>query len=517
MEVTLQYKDESKVWIHADASVKAELSDKLTFMVPGYQYMPKFRSGWWDGKIRMFNQHSDSLHCGLIPEAAKMCQAYGYRLNAGPDVTGLFLNFSYSEDSLDEWLDGLYITDAKGERIFLHDHQREAIHTCLKQKRVTLLSPTSSGKSLMIYCISRYLTEMQDMWGKVLIVVPTTGLVEQLHDNFMEYSSSDPSLPSDFRVHRIYAGKDKIDSARIFVSTWQSLVKLKPEWFADFQAIMIDECHNAKGPSLQGILEKSDKAEFRFGFTGTLDGTQIHALVVKSALGPIKKTVTTKELMDSGVVAQLEIHNVILDHCEVDRIMVSKMDYDAEMAFIEAHRGRTEFIALMCSKLKGNKLVLFRKKAHGKFLFEQFSKIPGKKVYLLSGDNPVAERTMVKKILESEEDVDLIASYGIFSTGESVKNIRHVVFGSTMKSRIKVLQSIGRGLRVMAGKTSVKLWDIVDDFSTKTKQGAEKKVNTSLKHFRERVKIYDSEQFDYQTITINIRDHDGESLADRAN
>lgn len=504
MEVTLQYKDESKVWILADPSVKAELSDKLTFMVPGYQYMPKFRSGYWDGKIRMFNQHADSLHCGLIPEAAKMCQTFGYKLNVEDKVTGLFKNFSYEEEKLDSWLDSLYITDSAGDQIFLHDHQREAIHACLRQKRVVMLSPTSSGKSLMIYCVTRYLIEQQEMSGKVLIVVPSTGLVEQLHDNFIEYSSSDPSVPSGFRVHRIYAGKDKVDSSRIFVSTWQSLYKLPQAWFLDFQAIMIDECHNAKGPSLQSILEKSSNAEFRMGFTGTLDGTQIHSLVVKSALGPIKKFVTTKDLMDSGIVAKLEIINVILNHGDDDRLFVSKMDYDQEMSFIEGHRARTEFLAKMCSKMKGNKLILFRKKAHGKFLFDKFSAIDGKKVFLLSGDNPVAERTLVKKILETEEDVDLIASYGIFSTGESVKNIRHVVFGSTMKSRIKVLQSIGRGLRVMSGKTSVKLWDIVDDFSTKTKAGTEKKVNTSLKHFRERVKIYDSEQFEYVTTTIDM-------------
>lgn len=501
-EINLSHKDESKAWIEAKQSLKYELSEYLSFFVPGYQHMPKFKNGWWDGRISLYKPAARSINIGLIPKVASFCKEMGYVLKADETVLRSFDNSEYDEEKVDAWLDSLTITDNKGEVLEFHQHQVDAIHQAIKQKRMVLLSPTSSGKSLIIYCVARWFIENHQE-GKVLIVVPTTSLVEQLYLDIVTYSAKDPMLPLDFLCHRIYAGKDKQDKSRIYISTWQSLYNLDPEWFKDFSCVIIDECHNAKGNSLQKILDSCVNARFRIGTTGTLDDSKVNSLIIKAALGPIRKFVTTRELMDIGINAMLEIKNVIIDHDVSDRPVLAKMQYKDEISFIENHQKRSEKIASIVENLEGNVLVLFQHKSHGKKIVDSF-RTDRKRVFLLHGDHPVEERTLIKRVMESETNIVLVASYGIFSTGESVKNINHVVFGSPSKSRIRVLQSIGRGLRIKEGKTSVILWDIVDDLSSRTQNGSEKKANITLNHFRVRMKMYDSEKLDYTTETIKL-------------
>ena len=368
-------------------------------------------------------------------------------------------------------------------------YQIEGVYDALKHNRKLLISPTASGKSLMIYSLVRYYVDKNE---KILLVVPTTSLVEQMYKDFQDYGWDAESY-----CHRIYSGREKTNEHPVTITTWQSVYKLERSFFEDYGVIIGDEAHLFKSKSLVEIMTKLHHAKYRFGFTGTLDGTQTHKWVLEGLFGPSYKVTRTDELMRQGHLSQLDIQCIVLKHSP------QKFEtYEDEIQYLISHEQRNNFIKNLSLDLKGNTLVLFsRVEAHGAVLYEKInnSTSENRKVFFVHGGVDTEERELVREITEKENNAIIVASYGTFSTGINIRNLHNVIFASPSKSRIRNLQSIGRVLRKGKDKVKATLYDIADDCTYNSRK------NYTLNHLIERIKIYNEENFNYEIITIQLK------------
>jgi superfamily II DNA or RNA helicase len=478
--ITITKHTETYNKILCESDIAQELSEYFTFYVPGYKFMPAYKSKMWDGKIRLFNTATRTLLAGLNEYVENFCKERGYIVEYDSE-------FVDNEFSLKEAVD--FILSIK-PTMKPRDYQVEAFVHSIRKNRALLLSPTASGKSFIIYLIMRYYA------SRTLIIVPTTSLVSQLASDFTDYG-----FQSDKFVHRIFSGQDKQTDKPITISTWQSIYKLPKEYFQQFDVVIGDEAHLFTAKSLTSILEKMDKCKYRFGFTGTLDGTQTHRLVLEGLFGTVKKVTTTSELIEQKHLADFSIKSIILSYPDETRKLIAKATYQDEIDFIVTNVRRNNFIKNLTLSLNGNTLLLFQfVDKHGKVLYDIISKEAiDRKVFFVSGSVDGEEREEIRKIVETETNAIVVASYGTFSTGVNIKNLHNIIFSSPSKSRIRNLQSIGRGLRKSETKTESVLYDIADDLSWKSNK------NHTLLHFIERMKIYAEEKFNYKIYKIGLK------------
>ena len=245
-------------------------------------------------------------------------------------------------------------------------------------------------------------------------------------------------------------------------------------------------------------MNKSISCKYRHGFTGTLDGTQTHRLILEGLFGSVNRVTTTKELMDKKTLAKLVIKCIVLQYPEVDCKFMKTQKFQDEVDLIVRDERRNNFIVNLTKHLKGNTLVLFQfVEKHGAVLYDMMKDL-NRKVFYVHGGTDAQTRENIREITEKEKNAIIIASYGTFSTGINIRNLHNVVFSSPSKSRIRVLQSIGRGLRQGTEKSTATLYDIADDFTYKSRQ------NFTLRHFMERINIYNEEEFDYEIKNLNI-------------
>lgn len=472
--------DEVYIKIKADPGVMMEMSDHFTFDVPGAKFMPAYRNKFWDGKIRLLNPMTGLLFAGLLRYVEEFCRAREYILEHVSD-------FSSEEFSLNEAKQ--FITKLK-PTMEPRDYQIEAFTHAVRENRALLLSPTASGKSFIIYLLVRYYA------SRTLIIVPTTSLVSQLASDFNDYG-----FVSDRFVHRIFAGQDKQTDKPITISTWQSIYKMPKEYFESFDVVIGDEAHLFKAKSLTTILGKLTNCKYRFGFTGTLDGTQTHKLILEGLFGPVRKVITTKDLIDQKHLADFNIKAIVLSYSDEIRKQISTYKYQDEIDYLVTLPERNNFIKNLTLSLEGNTLLLFQfVEKHGKVLYERLKNEAGdRKVFFVSGSVDGEEREEIRKLVESEQNAIIVASFGTFSTGVNIRNLHNVIFASPSKSRIRNLQSIGRGLRKSDTKTTATLYDIADDLSWKNKK------NFTILHFMERIKIYAEEKFPYKLYNVKLK------------
>lgn len=478
----------SMMHVDCDRGIQQEISEHFSFFATGYKFMPAYKAKQWDGKIRLFNLLTSELGVGLYFDLAMLAKTRGYAI--------VLVQTDYGVPLHREWVSPDTINDFTGTIELpypAYDYQLAAIHHIAMFKRGILLSPTGSGKSMMIYALMRWYMDQEDK--DILIVVPTTGLVEQMQGDFEDYGFSRDN------IHTIYSGKDKNTDKRIILSTWQSIYKLSPVWFKRFGCIFGDECHGFAAKSLSSIMNKSHNAAYRIGTTGTLDGTKTHEMVLKQLFGPIMKVTTTKILQDQGTLAALDIDIVQLKYPDDICKSRTKDKYQDEIKFISQYDPRNQFISNLSANLKGNTLVLFRLVDHGKVMFDMTKDQidPNRKIYYIHGGVGTADRDAVRHIVESQSDAIIYASMGTFSTGINIRNIHNIIFGSPSKGQIKVLQSIGRGLRLSDNGIITKLYDIVDDISHMGYN------NFAIKHAGVRIKIYESQQFNFKLHKVDIQ------------
>ena len=465
-------------------SERQEISEFFTFDVPGAKFMPMFRNRVWDGKIRLFSSDTGEIYVGLLPYVKKFCDSNKilYIIEKGVENDRNVVRKDV----------GAYIESLKpksqGKFLKIRDYQVDAVHHALARNRALLVSPTASGKSLIIYSLVRYY-QMKGL--KTLILVPTTSLVEQMYTDFQDYGWS-----SDIHCQKIYQGYTTKIEKDVVISTWQSLYKMPKKYFEDFGCVIGDEAHLFKAKSLTGIMTKLHLCKHRFGLTGTLDGAQTHQLVLEGLFGPLEKVVTTRELIEKKTLADLKIKCIILKHENIKL----RMEYAEELEYIVTHKGRQDFVIDLLKHLKGNTLCLFQLvEKHGKPLHKAVEKIIiDRNIYFVYGGTNTNTREEIRALIENAKNSIVIASYGTFSTGINIRNIHNIVFASPSKSKIRVLQSIGRGLRQSDTKDSVLIFDIADDLTFRNQS------NFTLNHFQERIKIYNSEKFEYDISKVKL-------------
>jgi len=479
--------------VGCDYGIANELSEYFSFYVPGYKFMPAYKNRVWDGKIRLFNVQSMELPCGLYPFLKEFARPRNYQIEALHDnyYGRCDSTVAIDPNEINEFVQSLNLPHK------IRDYQFEAVCEGLHRKRAILISPTGSGKSLIIYTIARYFLEKirRNERIKLLVIVPTTSLVEQMSNDFAEYGYADD-------VHKIYSGKDKNTDKDIIISTWQSIYKLPANWFEQFGCVVGDECHGFKSKSLTTIMNKCREAEYRLGTTGTLDGTQTHELVLQGLFGKIYNVTTTKKLQDEDTLAKLKINILLLKYDEELRKGWGKQDYQTELDFIVRHDGRNNLISNLALDVSGNTLVLFQfVDKHGKPLYDL---IRGKahekrKIFFVSGDTDTSDREAIRKIVETQNNAIIVASLGTFSTGINIRNLHNIIFASPSKSQIRVLQSIGRGLRKSDDGAVATLYDIADDLHWRGRK------NYTLEHSAERIKMYVKEQFPYKVYEVELK------------
>jgi superfamily II DNA or RNA helicase len=484
-DLILHKKNEAYIQFECDRGIAQELSDYFTFYVPGHQFTPAFKSRVWDGKIRLADLRSFTIYHGLVPYIEIFCKERDYTLEIDSDVS-VTQNFSLIEAK--EFVDTLKTPHE------IRDYQLKSFVQAIRNKRMLLLSPTASGKSFILYCIIRYL-QIENKRG--LLIVPTTSLVEQMYKDFEDYG-----YDSEQYCHRQYSGKEKHTNKFLTITTWQSIYKNPGEYFEQFDFVLGDEAHQFKAKSLTTILSGCINAKYRIGTTGTLDGTQTHKLVLEGLFGPVYKATTTADLIDKGQLASFKIKCLILKHPESVCKMARSWDYNQELEYIVMNTARNNFIRNLALSLNGNTLILFQfVEKHGKSLYANIKEhAKNRHVFFVFGGTDVEIRESVRAITEKERDAIIVASYGTFSTGVNIRNLHNIIFASPSKSRIRNLQSIGRGLRIGDNKDEAVLFDISDDFRIG------KYTNYTLKHFVDRVRIYDDEKFKYKFYNIELKD-----------
>ena len=476
--------DEVYLKIEADADIRRELGEYFTFEVPGFKFMPQFRNRVWDGKIRLFSYATGKIYAGLYPYIVNWCNENDIQIVDGTKIKDTKVDIS----KVDEFIKALKIP------MEVRDYQKEAFVHAVKKNRCLLLSPTASGKSLIVYLLVRF--NQLRIKNKILIIVPTTSLVEQLHKDFKDYGYN-----SDKYVHKIYEGHSKDTDKQVVISTWQSIYNQPKKYFSQFDMIVGDEAHLFKAVSLTKIMTRMTKCKYRVGLTGTLDGTKTHKLVLEGLFGAVNKVVSTTELMEKAKLSDLKIFCLVLQHGKTERDFLKDKNYQEEMDYLVSNEKRNKYIRNLCLSLQGNSLCLFQYvEKHGEILKQLIEeKAENKKVFFVHGGVEADEREKIRFITEKSDNAIIIASFGVFSVGVNIRNLHNIVFASPSKSRIRNLQSIGRGLRLKDNKSSATLYDIADDISYNEKE------NYTLAHFRERINIYNEEDFDYEIHNVDLK------------
>ena len=485
MSVSLEKFNEVYLRVKCEPSVAKELSEFFTFEVPNAKFMPSVRNRLWDGRVRLFSPATGKIYLGLLPYVRRFLAENGYKIEYGEGIV--------PPRTIEKDLTVKYVRSLQKKGFKARGYQIDAIHNILESNRGLILSPTGSGKSFIIYVLTRYYVQKFEN-KKILIVVPTTSLVEQMYNDFADYGW----FP-DEHCHKLYAGSDKNTSKEVVISTWQSIYKLDKRYSSQFGVVFVDECHLAKAKSLTGIMTKLHDCKYRIGTTGTLDGTEVHQLVLEGLFAKCKQITTTAQLVKEKHLSNLHIKCLVLRHAKEHR---KGRTYPEEMDYLATSASRNKFICKVAESQEGNTLVLaqyIKQLQTLNLLLGKCSITNPRSVFFVYGRTDTTEREEIRNIVEEEENAIIIASYGVFSTGINIKRLHNIIFASPYKSQIKVLQSIGRGLRRTEDKTDCNLFDISDDLSYNNRS------NYTLKHLEKRVEIYNQEEFDYEIIPVKLK------------
>lgn len=486
--------DEVHMKLITDAGILQEISEFFSFRPSGYQFNPKFKARVWDGYIRLVTPFKPFLYIGLLDQLKEFAKLREYELDIDKELLD-------EENVPDDY--GYELAEEVGIKLKLRDYQNDYIVNAIRHKRTLSLSPTSSGKSLVIFLLQQHY--WRAFQHRTLIIVPTISLVHQMAGDFIDYGC-DPEL-----IYKIQGGVDKNTTKPIIVSTWQSLQKLPKEWFDQFRVVIGDEAHLFTGTAIKGIMERCTEATYKFGLTGTISSSsKTHRLVLSGLFGPIKKFVTTKNLIDSGTVADFNIKGLVLGYpketkdafrTNIKKIQKEKR-FHAEKEFITNNEKRNLFIRNLVWSLENqNNLILFELvEKHGKVL-EPLLRKEGRTLHFIYGNTPGEKRERIRHLIENDQNKnhDILASYGVFSTGVSLKRLDNLILASGSKSEIRILQSIGRTLRKGNGADKATLYDLTDDLSHGSYS------NYTLEHFKKRIEIYSSEQFPFKIYNVDLK------------
>lgn len=380
-------------YVWASESIERELSEELSFLVPGSQYMSKFRKGW-DGKVRLLNRTTKMVYAGLASRIERWARKQNYTIeNRLPPAVSAWDGFD-TERLLQTYPTALEV----------RDYQRDAITYGLHHSRAVLLSPTASGKSLVLY----YLVRARMMDGPVLLVVPTITLVKQMVEDWRGYGWTDV----DTFVHQITGGVKKETQKPVVVSTWQSIFRQPEEWFSRYRTLLGDEAHTFKAESLRSIMEKLPHCAHRIGVTGTLDDAKSNKLMVEGVFGAPHRVARTADLQERGHLTPIRIQGHFLQYPSHDRWLLREQHrtYAEEMTYLAQHPARMDWLVQFASQLRGNVLILFHLvEKHGVPLYRAMRERLGtsRPIYFISGEVAAESREQIRALLEHPEHIIL--------------------------------------------------------------------------------------------------------------
>lgn len=504
MQVEIVKVNESHIKVFSSFEIEQEIKQYFTYLAPGHAFNPKFRARLWDGKVSLYNIKTKLLPIGLYQKLVEFCndQSIEIVFKECDRYSAVVVKNDIHLEEVQAYVNDLNLWSKSGP-IAARDYQVSAIHKAIQDKRITLLSPTSSGKSLILFSIIRWVLD-NDPDARVLLIVPNVTLVNQMFGDFKEYASQS-EWDVDKHCQKLYSGQSKELSKRVLITTWQSFSKISkdrvngPKVLSLYRGVLVDEAHGASGIEIQSILEKCTHAQYRIGTTGTIKTTpdaKLNILQIEGFIGPIHKVITTKELIDTKQVSGLDIRCLVLKYSDEQSKLIKSADYQEEIKWLVENNSRNAFIMKVALTTEGTTLILFKHRdSHAKKIYEALKKVSKRNVYYVSGTVDADERERIRQVA-NVEDCIIVGTFQTMSTGVNLPNIRHVIFGCPSKSAITVLQSIGRGLRLHAGKTHMILWDIIDDLRYK------KNENYSYQHGIERLTIYRKERFDIKVKEI---------------
>lgn len=482
--IKILYINEVDVKIETEQSIMNEMSDYFKFRIPNFDIIRNMHRGRFykfDGYIRLYDKRGSKLPFGLLGRLVDFAKERKYRLDIDEKITNKINDIT--RDDLLLWIGSL------GLKLQPRDYQIDSLYKAIYSRKKVVVSPTSSGKSLLISLYIKWIHEHEK--GKILVIVPTKSLVLQLKGDYESYGLKEP-------IHVIMGGYEKEGNERIYISTWQSLYELPKEYFEKFDGVIVDECHGLfvtpdTTKAISKILDNCVNASYRMGCTGTVHDEQIHHFKIESHLGKIYEPTSTKELMDRGILSKFKIRTLMIDYPDNIRIELEKLDWSKQQDFMENEDNpRQQLIIELAQNLEMNTLILFRKITHGTYIYEQLLANTKKEIFYVDGTVDALDREDIRKAMEKKKGIILVASFGTFSAGINIKNLHNVIFASSSKSKIRILQSIGRSLRLHNEKAVAVLYDIVDWFGY------------FKKHYENRLQFYVKEKFKYEEKHVQL-------------
>lgn len=485
-KIVIQKLDEVKIRVLCDsATLRSDIKESFSYFVPNYRHMPKFKWGIWDGRLSLYDARNQTMYLGLFKKVKEFAESRECEFIYDPT--------EFQDSDLDT---SKFLSEFKSDYV-LRDYQEKILPIIEKNKKGLFLSATGSGKSLMIYSVIRTVNK------PTLLVVPSVSLVGQMYKDFKKYGAADPNFNVENFVQQITAGKPKEVSKPVVISTWQSIYKLPPEYFQQFQLVIADEAHKDKANKLRELIEKCSKSEYRYGFTGTLDETMVNVMILRGLFSDTYTLSTTAELMEIGHLAEMNLTQIILRYPTEVRKKRARKVYLEEIDFMLNSEARRNFITKLALRCPGNSLILFQfVEDHGQKIYEHLKEEAERRglvrhIFFIHGKVKAKDRLEIQDFAEKNDGVIIVASLGTFAEGVNIENLENLIFAFGLKAKITTLQGMGRGLR--KGRTGkVNVFDLCDDLTWKSW------VNYSMRHGLERLTIYQKEKFDYKMVKVNL-------------
>ena len=492
---------EDNQFLRIDDATELELEQitiSLTKRIDSWRFNPLVKRGVWDGYVS-YIKDDKWIPAGLWRYVLQVCKDYNLEI----EINGIkrLLDANINAEKFEQWANDFF----KGAEITPRDYQIETAYNILKFRKCLAELATSAGKTLISFLTIAYMLE-KGKAEKILMIVPNVSLVIQAHEDFHDYNYMN-RIP--IKIQQIFAGQKIKSNKNIIIGTYQSLTKKSAEYFAQFDAVLVDETHKAKSASIKTILQKCTNAQYKFGLSGTIpkDGT-LDKLTLMSQTGPVISEVKAAFLQEQGHIAKCFVKVIEMNYATDSQRLAfqelaqnkyeNKDVFQLEQHFVITSDARLEFISSVIGRVPRNSLVLFHRIEHGKRLYEKLRQESNKRVYYVDGGTDKDIREEYKKKMESGDEVVIVASYGTFSTGISIKKIHSIFFTESFKSEVIIRQSIGRGLRQHESKDKVLIIDFVDNIRTQEWD------NYLWKHGKARQSIYKQEKFEYNIKRVSF-------------
>lgn len=498
MEIFVEKINESFIKINtSDNNIIEQLHHHFSFFNENYKFKP------FNQKTYLFNRNNLFLPIGLYSHLNLF-----FKKNK--------INFKFDENISRK----IIIPDKKIKKFILDEkekfktfkprfYQIKSLYLALQNNKSIIELPTGSGKSFIIFLYIKFLmTNYLDKKDKILLIVPKKSLVFQMRDEFENYQKD-----FSYKIHTICAGQEKTSIKQIHISTWQSIYKLPYNHFKQYKTLIIDECHTAKANSIRKITEYCTNTKFRLGTTATIPNN-VYKIILLGNFEKIYQNIEkTKDLINKKLLSNVIIHHIILKHPIETRLLVSSFpqkDFNNEIILSLRNINRFKIILNIIQRLNKNCLILFKRISFGKKLYNTLLNMNlDRTIYYIDGKIDIEKREEMRKKMEEKNNIILIATHQIFSMGINIKNLHYIIITLFNKSKISVMQTIGRGLRPLKNKKIINIIDLVDDMQINNKEKKEYEKNDIilhtnrnllLQHFYDRLKIYKEEGFEYKII-----------------